>query len=168
MMITLFSKYILPEYEDKKMKLLDVGSCDVQNVGNYRDMFTFKGTQKLWSYEGLDIAPGKNVDIVTKDCYNWPLKDGSYDVVISGQCLEHVEAPWMWAREVERVIKKDGTLIVIVPWKCNIHRYPVDCWRILPDGFKYLFGTWTNFNIVETNVKGDGQNDDCFVVAKRN
>jgi SAM-dependent methyltransferase len=146
LMQSLFIKYCNPD-----SSVLDVGSYDVlqsrkqPGYGSYRPIF--KG-----QYTGLDITPGPNVDIVAKDQYKWDIPDASYDVVISGQCLEHVEAFWVTMKEMERVCKPGGWLIVIVPWKWRIHPYPIDCWRFLPDGLKFLFTKWCNFNLKECNT----------------
>jgi len=117
--------------KNNPLKILDVGSFDV--CGSYKPLFDFP----QWQYVGLDIIEGPNVDLVV-DPYEWAVEDCSYDVVISGQCLEHVEMPWRWIMDVERVCKRGGLIIIIVPWNCHIHRHPVDCWRVLPDGLKVL------------------------------
>jgi SAM-dependent methyltransferase len=140
--------------------ILDVGSQDVN--GSYRSLLLPEVR-----YTGLDMAAGKGVDIVTKDPYNWPVLDDTYSTVISGQCLEHVEAPWLWIKEVHRVLKPGGYAIIIAPYACGIHRYPVDCWRILPDGMSFLL-KWAGFKDVEFGngpiIKDLG---DCFGVGRK-
>lgn len=42
-------------------------------------------------------------------------KDGSYDIVFSSQCIEHVVAYERFAEEVARILRKDGVFIVITP-----------------------------------------------------
>jgi hypothetical protein len=32
----------------------------------------------------------------------------------------------------------NGYVFITAPWSWEIHRYPVDCWRILPDGMREL------------------------------
>ena len=169
LMISLFNDYVIKKWtefpsEDYPLKILDVGSMDVRGNGSYKNMFQFTGFQKNWTYTGLDIAEGNNVDIVTEDPYKWPFKRNEFDVVISGQCLEHVEAPWIWAKEAERVCKVGGLLFVIAPFILKEHRFPVDCYRFLPDGFRYLFGKHCNFEILECNISN---NMDCFVAGKK-
>lgn len=125
------------------IRVLDVGSRDVN--GAYKPL-----CEKLsWTYTGLDLEKGPNVDVVAKDPYHWPLDDASFDVVLSGQCLEHVEAPWLWIREAARVCRPGGLILLIAPWSCFEHRYPLDCWRILPDGMRYLLSKTGGFEILE-------------------
>ncbi len=153
----------------QNLRILDVGSQSVN--GGYRDIFI--NPYGWWEYVGLDIEKGENVDIVTEDLYKWPIPDQSYDVVISGQCLEHTEAPWLWIKEIERVCKVGGIVCIIAPACWIIHRYPVDCWRILPDGMRYLLEKWCNFKILECDVmfasttETDGAPLDCIGIARR-
>jgi SAM-dependent methyltransferase len=117
--------------KDEVTTILDVGSMDVN--GTYKSAFT----NPKWAYKGLDIEAGKNVDIVAASPYCYPTSD--WDVVISGQTGEHVEDIYAWADELIRVVKPGGLLYVAIPAAWNEHRYPVDCWRILPDGMRWLF-----------------------------
>lgn len=157
LMLKMFDYHVIRNPErypfGRKLDILDVGSMDVRGCGSYRDMFTFVNLQKNWTYKGLDIAPGRNVDIVANDPYKWPVEDASFDIVISGQCLEHVEAIWVWAKEIERVLKEDGLFFIVVPFEHPLHRFPVDCWRFLPDGLTFLFGKYCNFEILEVDIK---------------
>ncbi len=112
---------------------LDVGSLDVN--GTFRPLVEGRG----WHYTGLDIEPGPNVDIFTDDPYKFPIGPDAYDVVISGSTMEHVEAIWLWLPELVRVLRPGGLLAIVTHWQIIEHRYPVDFWRILPDGMRFLF-----------------------------
>jgi ubiquinone/menaquinone biosynthesis C-methylase UbiE len=76
---------------------------------------------------------------VTPDAYRFPFEDGTFDVVLTGSTMEHVEAIWRWVPELARVLKAGGLLAIVTHWSFPEHRYPVDCWRIMPDGMRYLF-----------------------------
>lgn len=117
----------------RPLRIADVGSCDVS--GTYKPLFDRPG----WVYSGLDAAPGKNVDIVLAGEDVWSnVPDGSFDVVVSGQTLEHVRHPWLFARELARITAGGGLLCVIAPFGWVYHAYPIDCWRILADGMDAL------------------------------
>ena len=120
-----------PKGED--IKALDVGAYDVN--GTYRPLVEGLG----WRYVGLDVAAGPNVDVVARDPYRFPYKANSFDVVLSGSTMEHVQAIWRWVPELVRVLKVGGLLAIVTHWQFMEHRYPVDCWRILPDGMRFLF-----------------------------
>ena len=133
---------LVARYAPEAKMVLDVGSYDV--CGTYRDLFA-----GVTTYTGCDITPGPNVDIVLPSAYEWKLAR-QFDLVISGQCLEHVEAPWLWIRQVAQACVVGGTVIIIAPssgW--GEHRHPVDCWRIFPDGMRYLLETTAGLSILE-------------------
>jgi SAM-dependent methyltransferase len=63
----------------KNCSVLDIGSLDIN--GNNRFLF------EDCSYIGVDIGPGKNVDIISKGHEYDPVE--RFDVVISSECFEH-------------------------------------------------------------------------------
>ena len=112
-----------------KYKVLDVGSYNVN--GCYKEIFEEDNIK----YHGLDMEHGPNVDIVPKMAYKWEeIIDDSYECVISGQALEHIEFFWITVAEMIRVTKKNGLICIIAPNGFQEHRYPVDCWRFFTDG----------------------------------
>jgi SAM-dependent methyltransferase len=128
-----FRKKYLESRKNEPLLILDLGSLDVN--GSYRGYFEVYS----WTYRGIDMAAGKNVDIVLRDPYNWrEVKSGSSDVVVSGQAFEHVEFFWLTMLEIARVLKPEGLCCLIAPSGGPEHRYPVDCWRFSPDGFAAL------------------------------
>jgi SAM-dependent methyltransferase len=143
-------EYFIEKYLDKnrEIQIIDIGSYDVN--GSYKSLLT----KNNWKYTGLDIVEGPNVDIVSKSKYLFGV-DRKFDVVVSGNCLEHVEAPWLWVKEVEKIINTGGLVCVITPFSIGEHRYPVDCWRILPDGYKYLFETVADFTVIESFINNN-------------
>lgn len=64
----------------KDKNILDVGSLDIN--GNNRYLF------ENCKYTGIDVGPGKNVDIVSK-AHEYDVSDSEYDVIISTECFEH-------------------------------------------------------------------------------
>lgn len=124
---------MLDNWDGKQASVLDVGSCDVN--GTYKPLVVDRG----WKYTGLDIVAGPNVDWIVDDPYDFPVDDGTYDIVISGSTMEHVQAIWKWLPELVRVLRPGGLLCICTHWAEREHRYPVDCWRIMPDGMRYLF-----------------------------
>jgi SAM-dependent methyltransferase len=134
--------------------VVDFGSQDIN--GTYRPLF---GGQ--WNYVGVDLCEGKNVDIVMRP-YEAPIESCSVDLVISGQSIEHCENPFRFVAEMARVLKPGGNIILIAPWRWCVHRYPIDCWRFLPDGMQCLFNE-ANILMVESAIVVD----DCFSVGAK-
>jgi len=141
----------------KATQILDVGSFDEN--GSYRALFG----QPPWTYVGCDIQPGRNVDIVLPDPYDWQLEPESYDVVVSGQCMEHVPDLASWARAAARVLRSGGLMCLIAPWQQDEHRYPLDCWRILPDGMAWLLRDVAGLEV----LKAFKQDIDCVGIARK-
>ncbi len=114
------------------LDIIDVGSCDVN--GSYKPIFD----RPNWRYRGLDVAAGPNVDMIMTDAYRIPLPARSVDLVISGQAFEHIEYFWITFLEMVRVLRPGGMIFLIAPSRGPEHRYPVDCWRFYPDGYRAL------------------------------
>lgn len=110
---------------------LDVGSCDVN--GTLRPVFEGIG----WGYVGLDRQPGPNVDLVVGGG-DWPVRASSFGVVASSSCLEHDPSPFATFAAMARAVRPGGLIYCQAPAAGVEHRFPVDCWRILPDGWRAL------------------------------
>lgn len=128
-------KYLTPRLKSGSagtVRVVDIGSQDVN--GSYRSLFD----PASWDYLGVDMAPGRGVDLVIDNPYRIPLNDGYADVVISGQMLEHSEYFWLAFAEQVRLVNDDGFIVMIAPSKGPIHRFPVDCYRFYPDAYAGL------------------------------
>jgi len=143
--------------KSQELKILDVGSLQVRPEDKtYRDLTI----SDKWHYVGLDVVKGLNVDIVADDPYEYPFEDNTFDVVISGQTLEHVELIWVWIKELYRILKNSGIIYIVAPSQGPIH-YDVDYWRIQPDGMKTLL-RYANFRDIQVGVCKDGKWKDCW------
>ena len=131
--MTAFRDRYLSERVNEPLRVLDVGSQDVN--GSYRQIFS----EPRWSYSGLDMTAGPNVDIVVRTPYVWnEVASESADVVVSGQAFEHIQYFWITMLEIARVLKTGGICCILAPSSGPEHRYPLDCWRFYPDGMVSL------------------------------
>jgi 2-polyprenyl-3-methyl-5-hydroxy-6-metoxy-1,4-benzoquinol methylase len=89
------------------------------------------------SYTGVDMQAGATVDIVHN--MNEPLSIDPVDVVFCFSMLEHCDKPWLVAQNIQKVLKKDGLLLISVPFQWRVHGYPNDYWRFTFNGIKALF-----------------------------
>jgi len=148
--------------------ILDVGSWD--DNGSYRKLF------RGWVYTGIDIHPGNGVDVVVKDRYNWAeIPSDSFDVVISGQTLEHIEFFWLTMCEINRVLKPGGLCCIVAPSAGPVHSAAgdKDCWRFTPEGLEAA-AKWAKLNILTAyigweNIRSaeDDQWKDCVLVCQK-
>lgn len=157
-----FIELHMSSMRNKNISILDVGSQDVN--GSYKELFC----NKNWKYVGMDISPGKNVDMVVKDIYKWDnIQDENYEVVVSGQAFEHIEYFWLTMQEIYRVLKVGGLLCIIVPSTGFEHRYPKDCWRFYSDGLRAM-ATYVKLTIIEATVTHiDKFWNDSVLVARK-
>jgi SAM-dependent methyltransferase len=71
-----------------------------------------------------------------------PLGDGRFDLVICTQVLEYVVQPALVIREIRRVLRPGGVLLLSVPSACPIDAGE-ECWRFLPHGLRHLLAEFT-------------------------
>ena len=165
-----FKEKYLDDRTHTKLIIIDIGSYDFN--GSYKPIFN----NPLWKYIGVDMEHGKNVDIVIKSLYKWTEIPSNFaDVVISGQTFEHIEYPWRTMKEIRRILKPNAISCIIVPSSGPEHRFPLDCWRIYPDGLNAI-AKFADMDIVETycqyenqNYQNDGSNmwKDSVLIAKK-
>ena len=142
---------------DEMLRRTNRTSADVLDVGSYNVNGTFRPLveQRGWNYTGLDTVAGPNVDVVAQDPFGFPFDDDKFDVVLSGSTMEHVTAIWRWVPELVRMLKPGGLLAIHTHWKFPEHRYPVDCWRIMPDGMRYLFDMTNSLRDYDIRIAND-------------
>jgi len=128
-MHALVERYLDPA---QSLTIADIGSYDVS--GSYRPLFA----NGPWSYTGIDVSAGPNVDVVLESPYQFPFGDAHFDVLVSGQAFEHVKFFWLTWLEMVRTLKPGGFIFLVAPSRGPEHRFPVDCWRFYPDGFRAL------------------------------
>jgi SAM-dependent methyltransferase len=137
------------------LNVLDVGSFRVGKDPTYKELMPV-----AWKYTGLDIEKGDNVDVVAISPTRFGFERDTFDLVISGQTLEHVEFPELWVAEIFKVLKAGGRAIIIAPSAGKIHYRP-DYRRILPDGMESLFKRNGFINVVVT-LSTSGRWQDCL------
>lgn len=114
------------------IEVLDVGGADMN--GSYRDIFNKLSAH----YTASDLILSPNVDVVQDKSGSLPFADKSFDIVISGQTFEHCWNFWNLFSEMVRVCRSEGLIFVIAPSEGPEHRFPIDCYRFLPDSFDSL------------------------------
>lgn len=124
--MTLFRDRFLSDM--KGVSVLDIGARYAGgNKRTYREIFELD-----FDYTGFDIKPGKNVDIIGYENIK-----KTYDIVISGQVMEHVQRPWEWLKNLVKYFKT--YICIIAPHTHKEHKHPLDTYRYFPDGMRDLF-----------------------------
>jgi hypothetical protein len=88
---------------------------------------------------GIDMEDGDGVDIVLDMEEQPPEWLGKFAHIECLSVIEHSRRPWLMAVNLEELLEPDGTIYVSVPFVWRLHQYPVDNWRISPNGLRVLF-----------------------------
>src|SRR3954463_14610157 len=127
----LFEQYAVPWFKPT-MRVLEIGPDSFPST--YRQLVRDESLE----WHTIDMYDSPKLTYPNSGEYSFPIADESYDVVLSGQVIEHVRKPWLWLPELARVTKVGGLVITINPVSWNYHEAPYDCWRIFPEGMKAL------------------------------
>jgi hypothetical protein len=86
--------------KDRPYVVVDFGSrCSPRQRLTHRDLLR----QHKCHIIGVDLKPGRNVDVVMKQPYRLPLRRNGADVIISGQAFEHIPFFWVSFLELARI-----------------------------------------------------------------
>ncbi|MFA5142285.1 MAG: class I SAM-dependent methyltransferase [Candidatus Woesearchaeota archaeon] len=108
-------KAILKILKNKNGRLLDIGCSDGRYIVNF--------IKKGFICDGIDISDKaialgkkrglnlKKIDITKKI----KISDESYEIIVCAQVLEHLIDPFFTLKEMYRILKKNGTIIITVP-----------------------------------------------------
>lgn len=115
--------------------IYEFGSLQVPGQEGFADLRVFFPNHR--EYVGTDIQEGPGVDLVL-DLHEIDLPSNSVGTALMLDTLEHVEFPRRAVREVHRVLKPDGLLVMSSLMNFPIHDFPADYWRFTPEAFESL------------------------------
>lgn len=142
----------------KGQRVLDIG-C---GRSPYKKYFTC-------SYIGVDPFPTVKPDIIA-NAWDIPLKDNTFDGIILNQSLEHIAETSATVKEIYRLLKPGGYVMVTAPHTVRDHSiaipakeapvhnfnpsehpfWRVDYYRFTKFGLMYLFKDFTVVSIIPT------------------
>jgi len=124
-------------------RLLDIG-CGTKPYKNMLSSF-------VTSHIGLDrpqpFNPKAKIDLAGTAC-NLPVKDASFESILSTASLEHLPEPEAALLECHRVLKQGGIAIYSVPFLWHLHAEPWDYFRFSKFGLQHIFER-AGFEIIE-------------------
>lgn len=128
------NEWLRENCKDIKGKVISIGSMeDRDGTGNsYKSYFPSAD-----SYTTSDIAGDVDLYLDVRDMKI--VKDGEYDCVFVSGVLEHVDDFMAGVREIKRILKPGGTLILGVPFRQPVHSNGDDYWRFTIYALKYMF-----------------------------
>lgn len=131
------------------------GKLASERIGGYRLLDVGCGTkpyQRFFDtasvYVGVD--PSGKADLLGS-AESIPVEDGSYDVVLCNQVLEHCTDPAQAVRELRRVVAPGGRVLLSTHGVQVYHPAPQDLWRWTHAGLESVFhanGEWSKVTVV--------------------
>jgi len=116
-------------------------------------------------YVGVDISPGKMVDLVlsVEELSNYFGAD-SFDTVISTEMIEHIKDWRLAINAMKTILKPNGTIFLTTRSKgFGYHGYPYDFWRYEVEDLEKIF---SDFKII--SLKKDKNAPGVFLKAQKN
>ncbi len=129
-------EYVISKVPGYTKSILDVGCGRAWVAENF-----LKKNVQVFS---LDISitnplkaikkyPDTNHFGIAADSFTLPFSDSSFDCVIASEIIEHVVDPEKFVKELLRVVKKKGCLIISTPYKEKIQYYLcIHCNQLTP------------------------------------
>lgn len=108
-------------------KVLDIGGKKRNKRGRFRPPLDRVET---WEYVNIDSATEPDFLCSADDI---PVPDGSYDIVLMTEVLEHLEKPVDAIKEAHRVLRPEGETIITMPFLYAVHADPQDFQRWTAD-----------------------------------
>jgi len=110
-------------------------------------------------YIGLEIDTPENREHKKADFFYdgkvMPFENSSFDSLITNQVFEHVFNPNDFLRELNRVLKPGGLLLLTVPFVWDEHEQPYDYARYSSFGLKHILNEHS-FEIIEHKKSNNG------------
>lgn len=132
-----------------KGHLVDLGCGNVPYYQWYKDR-----VDNITCIDWEDTTHSQNyVDIFCDLNNNLALESNSVDTIFTTSVLEHICEPKNLIQEMARILKKDGYIILTVPFFYHLHEQPYDFFRYTPYGIRYLAET-SGLSVVESNHYG--------------
>lgn len=129
------------KYIDTKFKILDIGPENSTST-LIKNLFI--------NYSSLDkrkeLNPTYNFNLCKTEEIEENKLTNYFDLIYCLEVLEHIEEPWIAARNLISMLKDNGILFISVPSFLEWHPHGDredglygDYWRFLPGHIKYLF-----------------------------
>lgn len=122
-------------------ELLEIGSQDRSVIKNHFNNFNISTFDIVNTYNPTYVGD------ITK--HNAFISDSTYDCIACLEVLEHTLNPFEAIKELRRILKHGGYLLISAPLNFRIHGPSPDCWRFTEHGWRVLL---KDFDIVEIDI----------------
>lgn len=123
------ARTVLNYLSERRGKLLDIG-CSY-------GVFAYELARKGYSVTGIDVNPEsielannikkfldiKNIHFINMDFLDYKFPANEFDIVIMVEVLEHIKEDWRAIQEIYRILRKDGILIISIPYTKKVKEF---------------------------------------------
>jgi SAM-dependent methyltransferase len=128
----------------------DLGRYRVLDVGCGQKPYEPFFTPQAAAYVGVDAVENPKADL-RGPVEALPVEDGSFDLVLCNQVLEHADDPALAVRELFRALAPGGRLLLSTHGTQVYHPSPVDYWRWTHAGLEKILrdnAEWASVTVV--------------------
>jgi len=136
-----FVKRTATKLSGQSGRLLEVGP---------QERLLVRETFNNFSVDTFDVVDNYKPTIVgdiTK--HNSTIPDATYDCIVCMEVIEHTVNPFDTIKEIRRILRHEGFLLISAPLNWRIHGPSPDCWRITEHGWNALL---RDFDIIEIDI----------------
>ncbi len=148
-----FSRVHLYEWLDHEIAKLGAAARPLQilNVGSGGDVYERVRTLANATIIQADIDPARKPDVVASVCDMPMFENGRFDAVFMMEVLEHVTEPHLAVKELRRVLKPGGLLVLSTPFIFPLHDEPHDYYRYTKYGLAFMLREFVDVEIRPRN-----------------
>jgi SAM-dependent methyltransferase len=136
--------------EEAKRAETDFGRYRVLDIGCGQKPYYPYFAESVDEYVGVDLVEDNPMADLHAPVEDLPVEDGSFEVVLCTQVLEHCGVPDQAISELYRVTAPGGRVLVSTHGVQVYHPSPVDHWRWTHTGLELLFlrnGAWASVSV---------------------
>lgn len=145
----------LEEYIRSRLTRLIRSGADVVDIGCGEQPLRSVVESAGGRYAGVDVQQNRSgtVDVIAP-IWKLPLGDSSADVVIATEVIEHVSDVDGGFRELARILRPGGTILLTTPFAYPLHEEPHDYGRLTENGLRW-FAERHGLQVVELSTLGN-------------
>ncbi len=124
------------------------GQCQYKNLFQHCTYISVDSCigDDSWNFSQINIKA---------DLASIPLRSDYADYVVCTEVLEHISEPFAVLHELHRLLKKQGTLFMTVPFGAREHQVPHDFFRYTRYGLEYVLAVAGFVDIKVVPIEGD-------------
>jgi SAM-dependent methyltransferase len=131
----------------------DLGTYRLLDVGCGKKPYEPIFAEHVSAYIGVDPVENPTAEL-RGPVEALPVEDGSFDVVLCNQVLEHADDPALAVRELQRVLVPGGRLLLTTHGTYYYHPSPVDYWRWTHQGLEKILrdnAEWASVSVTPSS-----------------